>query len=93
VSDYYEDRMAETLAALSGGKVTAMPTKPVERQDEMSTAELLRMTTLSGSHSIRRTMRGSWEPRERVDWSAAGWLRDPATGQFRSLDEVERQHD
>jgi hypothetical protein len=93
VSDqYYEDRVAETLRALSGGRISAMPTKPVEQQDAMSTAELLRMTTLSGTHTIRQTMRGSWEPRPAIDWKEAEWPRG-ADGRFLPLSRDEEQHD
>jgi hypothetical protein len=93
VSDqYYEDRIAETLRALSGGRVSAMPTKPVEQQDAMSTGDILRATTLSGTHQICYTQRGSWEPRERIDWTAAGWPRG-ADGRFLPLSRDEEQHD
>jgi hypothetical protein len=40
---------------------------------------------LAGSQVTTRTVRGSWQPigqRERIDWSQAGWPRDPATGRF-----------
>jgi hypothetical protein len=58
MSDY---GIRATLAHLSGGKVTDMPT-PEEQEPGMTTAELLRATTLSGTHSVSRTVRGSWQP-------------------------------
>jgi hypothetical protein len=73
----YERRLRETLVALSGGKVTEMPARPVEAALEMTTGDILRATTLSGTHTVRRSTRGSWEPnRTAIDWKAAGWLRD-----------------
>ena len=73
----YERRLRETLVALSGGKVTEMPSRPADAPPAMTTGDILRLTTLSGTHSIRKSTRGSWDPdRTRVDWSKAGWLRD-----------------
>jgi hypothetical protein len=40
---------------------------------------------LAGTNTVSQTVRGSWAPverRERIDWSQAGWTRDPATGRF-----------
>jgi hypothetical protein len=92
VESDYERRMRETLAALSGGKVTEMPARPVEAPPDMTAADMQRAVQLSGTHEIRHTMRGSWEPRPPIDWSKAGWLRDER-GRFAPLTIVEIGHD
>jgi hypothetical protein len=79
----YDRRMRETLAALSGGRVTEMPARPVEAEPVMTTGDVLRATTLSGTHTKSTTMRGrGWGPaeqRERLDWGRVpeAWPRGP----------------
>jgi hypothetical protein len=78
----------ETLAALSGGRVTEMPARPVEAAPAMTAADMQRAVQLSGTHEIRRTMRGSWEPRLAIDWKREAWPREP-DGRFAPLDITE----
>jgi hypothetical protein len=86
--------MRETLAALSGGRVTEMPARPAEFLPEMTAADMLRAVQLSGTHEIRHTMRGSWEPRPAIDWKREAWPRDER-GRFAPLEitEVEPGYD
>jgi hypothetical protein len=94
----YERRLRETLAALSGGKVTEMPSRPAEGPPAMTTGEMLRATTLSGTHTVRRSTRGSWEPNrtaidwEPTDWKAVAWPRDER-GRFVPLEITEVGYD
>jgi hypothetical protein len=89
----YERRMRETLMALSGGRVTEMPARPVEAAPAMTVSEMLREVQLSGTHTVRRSTRGSWEPnRTAIDWKAAGWLRDEH-GRFAPLTILETGYD
>jgi hypothetical protein len=90
----YERRERETLAALSGGRVTEMPARPVVAPAQMTAAEMQRAVQLSGTHEVRQTMRGSWEPRPAIDWKREAWPRDDR-GRFAPLDitEVEPGYD
>lgn len=99
MSDYdYERRVAEALFHLSGGRLDADDIRARGRHDaepeRLTASDVLRMhRPLAGSHSVSRTVRGSWQPlneREPIDWARAGWLRDPTTGRFRELEPHER---
>jgi hypothetical protein len=77
--------MRETLAALSGGRVTEMPSRPADAPPAMTTGDLLRATTLSGTHTVARTVRGSWKPlheREPINWGEAGSQPRGPDGRF-----------
>jgi hypothetical protein len=95
---FYPERMRETLAALSGGKLTELPVVlGDERRPVQPTArEVLALhPPLSGSHTFSRTIRGSWAPineREPIDWGRVpeGWTRGP-DGRFQKLEPG--QHD
>jgi hypothetical protein len=90
----YERRMRETLMALSGGKVTEMPGRPVDAAPAMTAADMQNAVQLSGTHEVRYTQRGSWAPRPAVDWTREVWPRGP-DGRFAPLDitEVEPGYD
>jgi hypothetical protein len=76
-NDWYASKMAETAAALSGGRVSMSevaahaPRPEYDRGGGMFGAvrgqdvgAIMRQTTLSGTHEVRVTQRGSWEPRD-----------------------------
>jgi hypothetical protein len=79
----YDQRVLDTLRFLSGDPTIEVPRQPVA--EGLSASEIARMTTLSGTHEVRRSTRGSWEPnRTRIDWGAAALPRGP-DGRFLSI--------
>jgi hypothetical protein len=100
--DFYAQRLAATMAHLSGGRITAedvaarMAPAPTER---LSASEITALIPpLSGSHSITTTMRGrGWGPPEErgavpTDWQGAAWPRDER-GRFAPITIVEEGYD
>jgi hypothetical protein len=98
--DFYAERLAATMAHLSGGRITAEDVaartapSPTER---LSATEVLRLhPPLSGSHHVSVTMRGrGWGPAEErpsIDWASAAWPRD-AQGRFAPLEITEVGYD
>lgn len=84
-----EDRLAQTLAHLSGGRVSSKDVQARLHPDSepvvMTASEVMQaIPPLSGSHQVSRTIRGSWAAqadRQPVDWERAAWPRD-VNGRF-----------
>jgi hypothetical protein len=94
---FYGERMRETLAGLSGGKVTELPDQNHQesaQRERLTAREILPLhPPLSGSHTVTRTVRGSWEPlneRQPIDWGSVpeAWTRGP-DGRFQRLEPPE----